>query len=297
MLNLYQVIDYTKKLPFRIHNIRRAYIMDEFGDSKNVLDHWHWELEITYTYVGHAHHYIDGICYEANPGSLFIVNAESIHKVISDIEIPKDVDVVATVIQVNPEFMGQILDNFGSRYFIAEPAIQKRDYEKIMKSFCKYADRDSYQELERLSLLSTLFDLLSRLCGEFLYEKESIFPINSQKNLERLRGIMNYINDHYKESLLQREVAERFYFSKEYFSRFFRKNTGMTFKEYLMRVRVKSAREAVVRTDDSMLEIALESGFTDSRALIIAFRAVYGETPYQYRKKYASANLRNFKDN
>lgn len=108
---------------------------------------------------------------------------------------------------------------------------------------------------------------------------------------------MNYINDHYKESLLQREVAERFYFSKEYFSRFFRKNTGMTFKEYLMRVRVKSAREAVVRTDDSMLEIALESGFTDSRALIIAFRAVYGETPYQYRKKYASANLRNFKDN
>ena len=80
MLNLYQVIDYTKKLPFRIHNIRRADIMDEFGDSKNVLDHWHWELEITYTYVGHAHHYIDGICYEANPGSLFIVNAESIHK-------------------------------------------------------------------------------------------------------------------------------------------------------------------------------------------------------------------------
>ena len=59
-------------------------------------------------------------------------------KVSSDIEIPKDVDVVATVIQVNPEFMGQILDNFGSRYFIAEPAIQKRDYEKIMKSFCKY---------------------------------------------------------------------------------------------------------------------------------------------------------------
>lgn len=47
MLNLYQVIDYTKKLPFRIHNIRRADIMDEFGDSKNVLDHWHWELEIT----------------------------------------------------------------------------------------------------------------------------------------------------------------------------------------------------------------------------------------------------------
>ena len=50
----------------------------------DVLEHWHEELEIVYTVVGHAVHYIDGHAYTAHPGSVFAVNGESIHKVISD---------------------------------------------------------------------------------------------------------------------------------------------------------------------------------------------------------------------
>lgn len=96
---------------------------------------------------------------------------------------------------------------------------------------------------------------------------------------------MLYVNQHYTEPIKQQAVAKKFYFTTEYFSRFFRKNTGMTFKEYLMRVRVKKAKEEVLHTDKSMLEIAMDTGFTDSRSLIHAFREVYDITPYQFRKK------------
>ena len=96
---------------------------------------------------------------------------------------------------------------------------------------------------------------------------------------------MLYVNAHYTEPIQQQIVAEKFYFTREYFSRFFRKNTGMTFKEYLMKVRVRAAKEEILETEKSMLEIAMDTGFTDSRSLIHAFKKVYDITPYQFRKQ------------
>ncbi len=37
---------------------------------------------------------------------------------------------------------------------------------------------------------------------------------------------MQYVEAHYTEEITQYEVAERFYFTKEYFSRFFKKEYG-----------------------------------------------------------------------
>ena len=59
----------------------------------------------------------------------------------------------------------------------------------------------------------------------------------------------------------------------------------MTFKEYLMKVRVRAAKKEILETEKSMLEIAMDTGFTDSRSLIHAFKEVYNITPYKYKKQ------------
>ena len=156
-----------------------------------------------------------------------------------------------------------------------------------MKEFSYYAGKEKEHEpYENLRLMSMLYELMYLLCRDDLVVRETVFPINNQKNLERLRGIMQYVEVHYTEEITQYEVAKRFYFTKEYFSRFFKKNTGMTFKEYVMHYRLKQAYDPIVYTERSILDIALDCGFADARGLINAFKRVYGDTPYQYRKMH-----------
>ena len=116
-------------------------------------------------------------------------------------------------------------------------------------------------------LTGKVYELMYWICRDGLVLKEEVLPVNSQKNLERLRGIMEYVREHYTEPVTQGEVARRFYFTREYFSRFFKKNTGLTFKEYLTRYRVNAARDDLLNTDKTILEIAVNHGFADARGL------------------------------
>ena len=282
----YQVINYSEQLPFLIHNITRDGMLDKAEKQKEMLEHWHSEVELGYTYAGHAIHYIDGKIYREEPGKLLITNSESIHKVISDTDIPENIEIVATVLLINYDFLKSVIPDLSEKYFLTEVKCERGSIREIIELFAQYADNKKLlKPYEKLFLIGKIYELLYLLCRDALADREEIFPINNEKNLERLRGIMLYVNQHYTESIKQQAVAKKFYFTTEYFSRFFRKNTGMTFKEYLMRVRVKQAKEEVLHTDKSMLEIAMDTGFTDSRSLIHAFKEVYNITPYHFRKK------------
>ena len=287
MFNNYEIVEYTHSLPFQIQNFTGRTIQDDRGDIKDVLEHWHQEIEIVYTFEGHALHYIDGKVHRAAPGKLFVTNSESIHKVISDEGTLGMPEVIAVVLLVIVDFVKKLVPNLEQMYFLPEADSDMEKIEQLMKEFSYYAGKEKEHEpYENLRLMSMLYELMYLLCRDDLVVRETVFPINNQKNLERLRGIMQYVEVHYTEEITQYEVAKRFYFTKEYFSRFFKKNTGMTFKEYVMHYRLKQAYDPIVYTERSILDIALDCGFADARGLINAFKRVYGDTPYQYRKMH-----------
>ena len=59
---------------------------------------------------------------------------------------------------------------------------------------------------------------------------------------------------------------------------------GMGFKEYLNYVRLKHAQTALLTTNSSITDIALEYGFNDSNYFKDLFKKVYGKSPREYRK-------------
>lgn len=169
----------------------------------------------------------NGSVHVTEPGSLFVINSESIH--IEDTQ-----DIVAAVLMVNYEFVKSMVPMLRQMYFLPKADTGKEQIKQIMLEFSEYADgKRVLKKHEELKLMSMIYRVMYLLCTEALVLKESVLPVNNQKNLERLRGVMQYVSKHYREPVTQWEVAERFYFTKEYFSRFFKKNTGMTFTEYL----------------------------------------------------------------
>ena len=103
---------------------------------------------------------------------------------------------------------------------------------------------------------------------------------------EVITASMTYINNHYKQDLSLEDVAEFAGFSRYYFSRSFKKQTGYSFKDYLCEKRLQVATDLLIRTDKSMKDVAAESGFGSVATFNRVFREKKGCTPTQFRAIY-----------
>ena len=93
-----------------------------------------------------------------------------------------------------------------------------------------------------------------------------------------------YIYRNFQMPLTLNHVADTVGLSPTYFSRKFKLLTGMGFKEYLNYIRLKHASAALLTTDSSITDIALEYGFSDSNYFKDLFKKEYGKSPREYRK-------------
>ena len=68
-----------------------------------------------------------------------------------------------------------------------------------------------------------------------------------------------------------------------HFAREFKRSTGVTPHNYLLRKRVERAKDMLARTDYSLTEVALAAGFSDQSHLSRHFRQMVGSTPRNFR--------------
>ncbi len=87
------------------------------------------------------------------------------------------------------------------------------------------------------------------------------------------------------------EIAGNAGFSLDYFGSIFLAHTGFTVSGYVNYQRLKKAAIRLRRSNDSILEIALNSGFESHEGFIKAFKKRYGMTPSDYRNENKSKAL------
>ena len=115
-----------------------------------------------------------------------------------------------------------------------------------------------------------------------ILQREKTHSVDS----EVITAAMGYINSHFREDLSLDDVAAFAGFSRYYFSRSFRKQTGYSFKDYLGQKRLQVAMDLLIRSNMPMREVAIESGFGSVATFIRVFREKKGCTPTQYRAIY-----------
>jgi len=93
-----------------------------------------------------------------------------------------------------------------------------------------------------------------------------------------------YISDHLGEEITLGLVARAAAMSAFYFCKVFKKETGLTFTEYLARLRVETVNKMLLNPHKRISEAAYDAGFQSLSQFNRVFRHFVGETPSDYRE-------------
>ncbi len=97
---------------------------------------------------------------------------------------------------------------------------------------------------------------------------------------------MKYIEEHYREDLTVDKICQEVSFSKYYFCKLFKENTGMTLYQYLIQYRVNKSKELLTYSKLSIHAIALDVGFKNTLSYSRCFKQYNQMTPSEYRIAY-----------
>ena len=182
----YEVVHYHTEMPFNILNVhkRDLYRNGNLSTASDVLDHWHNELEIVYSYSNDGIYYTDGVPHHMEADQFIIVNSRSIHKVISNRTTPYDdmPDTLTTVLQISDSFLRSFIPNFEDLYFLPVFKTNEERPAQIMKDLARYADGKPLNKYENMRLNGLVHELLYYICRDDLTLKDIEMPKKDRKN-------------------------------------------------------------------------------------------------------------------
>ncbi len=150
---------------------------------------------------------------------------------------------------------------------------------------------DEYDNRKR-KFADTIVDYIMRAILSILARNISLQTFDSGNRQHKptrpqaLEDILAYIRQHiyYPEKLRMDHLCEHFQYSPNYLSIFFKRQTGESLQQYILRYKLKLIETRLLYSDKSISQIAFEFGFTDESHLSKLFKKYYKLTPGDFRK-------------
>lgn len=143
--------------------------------------------------------------------------------------------------------------------------------------------RKQYESI--LRLLAIFAQHLSAVSNRLIVEEATA----ESPAISRARA---YIAEKHAEELSLNEVSHVVNMSAFYFCKTFKKATGMTFTDYLARVRVEKVKNLLLNPHKRVSEAAYEAGFQSLSQFNRVFRRIAGESPSIYRERLHGAEMK-----
>ena len=98
--------------------------------------------------------------------------------------------------------------------------------------------------------------------------------------------VLSFIKEHHTENLTSEDICKHFSCSRSYLSHLFKKNCGMSIREYINTLRIEDAKTLLVCSKLNIAEITIVLGFSDSNYFSKTFKKAVGISPVKYRKEH-----------
>lgn len=114
--------------------------------------------------------------------------------------------------------------------------------------------------------------------------------IFSQTEPDIIQQIVGYLNAHFVENPLLKEIAEQFHLNENYLCMLFKEQIGETYKSYLRRLKLNHAEKLIIYTNLPITEIAFGSGYNTLSHFNREFKHMFHTTPLELRKQREKEN-------
>ena len=150
----------------------------------------------------------------------------------------------------------------------------------MQESYDEYSEKEICYKLPiRANIYHMMTALLRYYCGSKNELDRMIYH-----NVLRLRPVINYIDEHYKEKIYIEELSAMINVSPDYFTKMFKESIGKTPIDYINAMKVNAAMDLLCTTELPMTEIADSIGFCNPNYFHKIFKQYMLTSPLAYRK-------------
>lgn len=248
--------------------------------------HWHPEYEIIRILQGTFQLTIDGQSIIAAKDDTIFIQGGTLHGGIPENCIYECIVFDMRLLLSNNQICNrqiQLLIRHETTINLKLPEEPNSIKEVIQRMFTAMEEKKPGYEFFTQGELYLMFGII---CEAKLYSINTAQPVASSIHINRFKDVLNYIEEHYTESISLENMAQIAGLSPRYFCRFFRKMTQCTPTEYLNYYRIECACEQLAESPISITDVALGCGFNDISYFIKAFHKAKGITPKQYKESF-----------
>lgn len=263
-------------------NIRKEKMKISVLNTTDEPEHFHQDIELLYVLEGTMDVTIGEQVTHMEPEDVLVVNANKRH------QLKGSGDILYVRFSILYQMVSDVFRSMDVIFWCdstrgqSERYNQLRDTLKILLNH--YLEtRGNSANFGHIGLCYRVLDILSMYFLVQASDKENLD--DKEKFEERIQQINNYIRANYNQPISLKELADKLYLSNGYLSRFFKRNYGMSFAEYLTNIRLYHAVDELLYTSTPITRIAYDNGFANVAIFNKAFKKAYGETPSSLRKR------------
>ncbi|WDR06141.1 helix-turn-helix domain-containing protein [Devosia rhodophyticola] len=257
--------------------------------EKMPVVHWHAQIEINYVPNGWVQYEMCGKQFELQSGDIALFWGGLPHR-LSNYEVGSRMDTIH--LPLMQFFRLRLADEIRDKLMAGAVLIAASETDEDHCAFERWGSYFRSGDMAREKIATE--ELLIRLerIGLDPYQlieigagRNSHLEIPDQKNFDRLRHIVEFVTGHFREDLDISQIAGDARLHPKYAMTIFKRSTGVTLNHYIVLLRLAYAQALLIQKSDSIVNIAMASGFGSLSHFNQVFRKHTGLTPTEFRRE------------
>ena len=238
--------------------------------------HRHDFLELEYIDSGSVKHTVCDTEIELSSGGFILLDTDDFHKV----EVTEGGRIFT--VSMLPRLISPMLQRLLSKFTLPTVGIVPEEKRGEMSHSLKRIrhllfNEEVAQEEKVMSYILIILSTALEYSNPILKKKES----GAYKHVTKAT---DYIQSHYSEDISLDDIARAVYVSANHLSKLFSEANGISVSQYLTEFRLEMARYAIISSDKSISDIAMECGFGSFSSFSRSWKRYYGISPREYKK-------------
>lgn len=255
--------------------------------------HWHKEIEIIWIRSGTVNLGVSDHPILAVKGDVIVIGSGELHYVLASAQSKRlvfqfDFSLFQelTIMKNTGDSLFEMFASIENNSQLWDPDIHRKVVELLENINEEYERKEIGYSYAIKGYLCTLITLFYRSLKDTRTSLAAQNELQSHQVLQTMDDLFRYVEEHYAQVIRLEDVAEHIGFSTYYFTKFFKKNTGKTFINFLNEYRIEKAKWILLNEDLPILELMERTGFVSTKTFYRVFKQVTGSSPSQFKAEH-----------